>query len=74
MNVKLNKNELTLLNNKGIEILSDKDYTEDEMFEFLDKTHDIEVSYAQGSSEYELRMAGQYAHIADKIQASIPEF
>lgn len=74
MNVQLNESELKLLKDKDIKILSDKNYTEGEMFELLDKVHEIEVSYAQGSSKYELKMAEQYAHIADKIQASIPEF
>lgn len=74
MNVQLNKSELKSLKDKGIEILSDKDYSEDEIFELLDKLREIEVFYAQGSSENELKMANKYAHIADKIQSAIPDF
>ncbi|MCI9292980.1 MAG: hypothetical protein HFF02_06770 [Erysipelotrichaceae bacterium] len=72
MNVLLNDNEIKLLNDKGIDITPNKDYSESEMFELLDKARDVEVFYSQGSSDYDLVMANQYADIADKIQASIP--
>lgn len=75
MRIQLNNEQQIMLNQAGITVIPEKDYSEDEAFDLLDRVHDIEVGYAQDadSNLTARRLANEYAAIADTIQNQIPE-
>ena len=75
MIVQLNNEQQQMLSQIGIFIVPEKEYSENEIFEIVDKVHDIEISYAQDADTNATakRLANVYAAIADLIQNQIPE-
>ena len=70
MKIILNKTEIALLINIGIKFEPEKEYSDDEAFDLLDKVYDREVFFVQGGDS---RKAAAYADLADKIQEQIPD-
>lgn len=73
MKFDLSSSEVELLEKKGISLDVNLEYTEDEAIDLLEAVRDIEISYSQFSTSSEKSLYAQYAHLADKIFAQIPE-
>lgn len=74
MKIELSEKEKQILSEAAIAI-TNKDYTEDEVFELLDRIRDIEIRYGQDAdkNKHSHAMYLEYGNIADKIQEMIPE-
>ena len=70
MKIILNRAEIELLINAEISFNPEKEYSEDEAFELLDKVYEREIYFVQDGNS---QSATAYAHLADKIQGQIPE-
>lgn len=66
----LNKTEIALLINTGINFEPKKEYSDDEAFDLLDKVYEREVFFVQDGNS---QKAAAYADLADKIQEQIPD-
>ena len=75
MKIRLETYQQQMLALAGIHIDTAQEYSEHEVFEFLDRVYDIEVQYAQDADANleSKRLARKYAAIADTIQHQIPE-
>lgn len=73
MQINLSKQEIVFLKDKDIEIDVHLGMTDEQAFNLLEKVSDIEIFYANGNGESDLRLAKIYGDIYDKIQEQIPE-
>lgn len=75
MRIQLNNEQQQMLQKVGITIVPDKDYSDNEAFDLLERVYDTEVRYAQtaDTDSAARRLAKEYAVIADSIQRQIPE-
>lgn len=69
MKIRLDNIDIGLLSDARIAFNPEKDYSDDEAFELLDKVYDREVFFVQDGNS---QNAAAYAHLADKIQEQIP--
>jgi len=71
----LEDNEKRLLSEAEIEFAPEIDYSDDQAFELLDKIYEKENFFAQDAetNKNAKQLAVAYAHLADKIQATIPD-
>lgn len=70
MKIILNKTEIALLINIGINFEPEKEYSDNEALDLLDKVYDREVFFVQGGDD---QKATAYADLADKIKDQIPD-
>ena len=70
MKIKLDNTDIGLLNSAGIKFEPEKEYSDDEAFDLLDRVYDKEVFFVQDGDS---RKAAAYANLADKIQEQIPD-
>ena len=61
---------LGLLRSTGIKFEPEKEYSDDEAFDLLDKVYDREIFFVQDGDD---QKAAAYADLADKIQEQIPD-
>ena len=73
MRFDLTKEEVRLLQAKGIPFAETHEYTDDEALDLLEQVRDVEVSYAQFAGGVGESLFFRYGDLADKIQAQIPE-
>ena len=75
MKILLSDDELRLLTAENISFEPDKEYTDQEAFELLEKVYDAEIKYSNypSSDMRAMAKAAGYAHLADIIQNSIPD-
>ena len=73
MKIQLTGSELATLAEEDIAIDPQKDYSEDETFELLDKIRDAEVKYAVGAdtNRQDAEKAVAIGDVADKVQDMI---
>ena len=75
MVIVLSKSDTAWLTAEGVGFDPEKDYTEREAFDLLDRIYDAEIKYSNfpyGDRKASERAAA-FAHIADKVQRMIPE-
>ncbi len=70
MKIKLDNIDMGLLNSAGIKFEPEKEYSDDEALDLLDKVYDREVFFVQDGNS---QKAAAYANLADKIQEQIPD-
>lgn len=75
MYIKLTDAEKNLLKNKNINFEDERDFSEEEAEELLDKVRDVEIYYSQrvGTDGTSIRLYKEYGNLADKIQDAIDE-
>ena len=72
MIIKINTKEKMLLQNETIEI-EQKNYSENEIFEIVEKIRDAEIFYSQNDGEEDQKKAMILTQIADRIEKDFDE-
>ncbi|MGI6157668.1 MAG: hypothetical protein ACOYH4_04265 [Saccharofermentanales bacterium] len=73
MKINLGKNDLTLLSDVQIRLVTDpnEEIDLDSALDLLQEIYRVEAMYANSDREMEQKLAEDYAHLADKIYKQI---